>query len=282
MRQILAPFALTLLLFTTLSCGTENPVEETVEALPADTVATGSFSGNIELIDGVTIYVRLLKAGQILAQVEFEMHGVKATTSTNANIHSSTKQGIGRYQLKEAEPGDYTVQISAKGYQTTELNVAVIPEQRVTLDKVTLVAVETPVSHLRGVLTNETTGEGLGGVSLQLTDNAGNIYETLTTATGVFTFENLPVQQSMALMIAHAGYEAKEVAVDPIPADETLELTVKLTPLPEVEQLPPGQGLSIESQAPDFALPDGNGKAHSLDDYAADGNVVLIFYRGGW
>lgn len=281
MKQLLAPLALTLLLFTAFSCGTENPVEETAETLPVDTVATGSFSGNIELIDGVTIYVRLLKAGQILAQAEFVMHGVKVT-STNANIHTSTRQGVGSYHLKETEPGDYTVQISAKGYQTTELNVAVIPEQRVTLDKVTLVALETPVSHLRGVLTNETTGEVLGGVSLQLTDNAGNIYETLTTAAGVFIFENLPVQQSMVLMIAHAGYEDKEVAVDPIPADETLELTVKLTPLPEVEQLPTGQGLSIGSQAPDFALPDSNGKAHTLNDYTADGNVVLIFYRGGW
>ena len=102
------------------------------------------------------------------------------------------------------------------------------------------------------------------GVSLQLTDNAGKVYETLTTAAGVFTFENLPVQQSMTLTIAHASYEDKEVAVDPIPADETLELTVELTPLPEVEQLPPGQGLSIGSQAPAFELPDSSGKLHAL------------------
>ena len=281
MKEILAPLALALLLFTGFGCGTENPVEETVETLPVDTIATGSFSGNIELIDGVTIYVRLWKAEQILAQAEFVMHGVKVT-STNANIHTSTRQGVGSYHLKEAEPGDYTVQISAKGYQTAELNVTVIPEQRVTLNTVTLVASETPVSHLRGVLTNETTGEVLGGVSLQLTDKTGTVYETLTTAAGVFTFENLPAQQSMALTIAHVGYEDKAVAVDPIPADETLELTLELTPLPEAEQLPPGQGLSIGSQAPDFALPDGNGKAHALADYIADKNVVLIFYRGGW
>ena len=281
MKEILAPLALALLLFTGFGCGTENPVEETVETLPVDTIATGSFSGNIELIDGVTIYVRLLKAEQILAQAEFVMHGVKVT-STNANIHTSTRQGVGSYHLKEAEPGDYTVQISAKGYQTTELNVTVIPEQRVTLNTVTLVASETPVSHLRGVLTNETTGEVLGGVSLQLTDKTGKVYETLTTAAGVFTFENLPVQQSMALTIAHVGYEDKAVAVDPISADETLELTVELTPLQEPEKLDPGQGLSIGSQAPTFELPDGNGKAHALADYIADKNVVLIFYRGGW
>ena len=279
MKQILAPLALAILLFTGFGCGTENPVEETVETPSVDTVATGSFSGNIELIEDVTIYVRLLKAEQLLAQAEFEMHGTKVTST---NIHTSTQQGIGSYQLKEAEPGDYTVQISAKGYQTITLNVTVIPDQRVTLDRVTLVALETPVSHLHGVLTSETTGEVLGGVSLQLTDKTGKVYETLTTAAGVFTFENLPVQQSMTLTIAHPGYEDKEVSVDPIPTDETRELTVELTPLPEVEDLPPGQGLSIGSQAPDFELPDSNGKAHALADYVSDKNVVLIFYRGGW
>ncbi|MXV76512.1 redoxin domain-containing protein [Candidatus Poribacteria bacterium] len=273
--------AFALLLFAGLNCGTENPIEETLDTTSIETTATGSFYGDVELIEGVTIYMRLLKAGQILAQIEFEMHGVKAT-STDANIHSSTQQGIGKYHVKEAEPGDYTVQISAKGYQTTELNVTVIPDQSISLDKVALAALETPVSHLRGVLTNEASGEPLAGVNLQLTDDAGKVYDTLTTASGIFTFENLPVQQPFTLTIAHVGYEDKEVAVHPIPADETLELTVELTALQEPEKLDPGQGLSIGSQAPDFELPDGNGKLHAFADYAADKNVVLIFYRGGW
>ena len=255
MRQILAPLALALLLFVGYGCGTENPVEEIVE-----TDTTGTLRGDVQPIDGVLIQVRLLKDGQLVTQIETEAS----------------------YEIGALEAGNYTLQISAKGYETKDIPVTVIAEEVVSLGKVTLVALETPVSHLRGVLTNETTGEVLGGVSLQLTDNAGNIYETLTTAAGVFTFENLPVQQSMVLTIAHAGYENREVAVDPIPADETLELIVELTPLPEAEQLPPGQGLSIDSQAPDFALPDGNGKAHALADYTADKNVVLIFYRGGW
>ena len=280
MRRIQALLAFALLLFA-FSCGTEDPVEETGDITSIETTAPGSFQGSIELIEDVTIYMRFLKAGQILAQVEFEMHGVK-TTSTDANIHTSTGKGVGRYHLKEAEPGDYTVQISAKGYQPTELNVTVISDQSISLDKVALVALETPVSHLRGVLTSEVTGEPIGAVNLQLTDNAGKIYETLTTAAGVFSFENLPVQQRFTLTIAHTGYEDKEVTVDPIPAAETLEVAVELTPLAEPEKLDPGQGLSIGSQAPDFELPDGNGKLHAFADYAADKNVVLIFYRGGW
>ena len=274
-------FAFALLLFSGLNCGTENPIEETGDTVAVETTATGSFYGDVELIEGVTIYMRFLKAGQILAQVEFEVHGVKSS-STDASLFASVQSGVGNYHLKEAEPGDYTVQISAKGYQTTELNVTVIPDQSLSLDKVALAVLETPVSHLRGVLTDEATGEPIGTVNLQLKDNTGKVYETLTTVTGVFSFENLPVQQSFTLTIAHAGYEGKEVAVPPIPAAETSELTIELTPLQAPERLDPGQGLSIGSQAPAFELPDGNNKLHALADYTADENVVLIFYRGGW
>lgn len=273
-------FAFALLLFA-FGCGTESPVQETTDTTPVETIAPGSFRGDVELIDGVTIYMRVLKTGQILAQVEFEMHGVKGT-STDVNLHTSTQQGVGTYHVKEVEPGNYTVQISAKGYETTELSVTVVPDERVSLDKIVLVALETPVSHLHGVLTDEVTGEPIGAVNIQLEDNAGKIYETLTTAVGVFSFENLPVQQPFTLTVAHAGYEGQEVAVPAIPTAETLELTVELVPRQEPERLDPGQGLSLGSEAPEFELPDSNGKLHALADYAPDKNVVLIFYRGGW
>ena len=252
-------FAFALLLLMGLGCGTENPVEETVDASVTGT-STGTLRGEVQSIEGVLIQVRLLKDGQLLTQTETQ----------------------GTYELGAVEAGNYTLQVSAKGYETKEINATVTPGQVVSLDKVTLVALEIPVSHLRGVLTNAATSEPLGEVNLQLTDKAGKVYEALTTATGVFTFENLPVEQAFTLTIAHAGYEGKEVAVHPIPTAETLELVVELTPLAEPERLDPGQGLSIGSRAPDFELPDGNGKLHALADSIGNGNVVLIFYRGGW
>ena len=91
-----------------------------------------------------------------------------------------------------------------------------------------------------------------------------------------------PVEQAFTLTVAHAGYEDTEVAVHPIPAAETLELQVRLTRLPEPDKLDPGQGLSLESQAPAFELPDGDGTLHALADHVGNRNVVLIFYRGGW
>ena len=260
MKQILAPLAVALLLFTGLNCGTENPLEESVDTPETETSLAGTLRGDVQSIEGVLIQVRLLRGGQLVAQTE-----------TQAS-----------YEIDAVEAGNYTLQISAKGHETKEVDVTVIAGQVVSLDKIALVALETPVSHLRGVLTNEVNGEPIGAVNLQLKDNAGEIYETLTTAVGAFSFENLPVQQPFTLTIAHAGYEDKEVAVPAIPISETLELTVELVPRQEPERLDPGQGLSIGSQAPDFELPDSTGKLHALADYAADKDVVLIFYRGGW
>ena len=251
--------ALVFLLLAGLNCGTENPLEETVDTSPVETL-TGTLRGEVQSIEGVLVQVRLLRDGQLLTQIE-----ARAT-----------------YELPSIEVGTYTLQISAKGYETQEVDVTVTAGQVVSLDKVALVALDTPVSHLRGVLTDKTTGEPLGEVNLQLTDKAGKIYETLTTGTGVFAFENLPVEQAFTLAIAHAGYEETEVPVHPIPAAETLELQVQLTRRAKPEKLNPGQGLSLESQAPAFELPDGDGKLHALADYVGNKNVVLVFYRGGW
>lgn len=252
--------ALALLLFAGLNCGTESPVEETVDTAAVE-IPTGILRGEVQSIEGVLIQVRLLKDGQLLTQTE--------TQAT--------------YELEAIEAGNYTLQISAKGYETTEINVTAIAGQTISVDKVTLAALANPVSHLRGVLTDVATGAPISDVHLQLTDKTGKVYEALTTGTGVFTFENLPVAQTFTLKIEHADYERTEVAVlQPIPASETFELDLKLIPLPEVEELDPGQGLSIGSQAPDFELSDGNGKPHKLADYIGNKNVVIGFFRGVW
>lgn len=286
MRQIQALLALALLLFAGLNCGTDNTAEETGDTLVVETMATGAFSGTVEIIEGETVYIRLLKAGQLLGQMEFTMIGVKSVRQAefSGGIAASTisHSGVGNYHIKDAEPGDYILQVSAKGYQAQTLTVTVIPDQSLSLDKITLVALEQPVSHLQGILTDVATGAPISQVHLQLTDKAGKVYEALTTEAGVFTFENLPVEQAFTLKIEHADYENTEVAVQPIPASETFELDLKLIPQAGGEKLDPGQGLSLGSKAPDFELSDGNGKAHKLADYIGNKKVVLVFFRGVW
>ena len=284
MKQIQAGLALALLLLTGLNCGTGNPLEETGDTLAIETVATGAFSGEIELIGDETIYVRVLKAGRLIAQMEFAKGYTKGATvdGFQGELSTTSLGEVGTYRLKETELGDYTLQISAKGYQTTELNVTITADESISLDKIALVVLDQPVSHLQGILTDAATGAPISQVHLQLTEKAGKVYEALTTGAGVFTFENLPVEQAFTLSIAHVGYEETEVPVHPIPAAETLELRVQLTRRAEPEKLDPGQGLSLGSQAPAFELPDGDGKLHALADSAGNKNVVLVFYRGGW
>lgn len=43
-----------------------------------------------------------------------------------------------------------------------------------------------------------------------------------------------------------------------------------------------GTSLKVGAKAPDFALPNGDGKLVVLSDYTQRTPVVLIFYRGFW
>ena len=260
MKQILTLITLALLLLAGLNCGTTEDLVDDVKDVQEVETPTGSLQGEVQLIDGVSIQVRVLKAGQLAAQTETD----------------------GNYELSELEEGNYTIQIAARGYETVEKNVTVVADETVSLDKVTLVALAEPASHLQGILTDMKTGNPLADALVQLMDKAGEQYEALTNNVGVFTFENLPVDQTFTLTVKHPGYEDHEVAVKPIPADATFEQQIGLTAIPEPVELPPGQGLSIGSQAPDFELPNGNGDLHTLSDYIRnDKKVVIVFYRTG-
>jgi len=44
----------------------------------------------------------------------------------------------------------------------------------------------------------------------------------------------------------------------------------------------PRTTLKVGDKAPDFALPNGDGKLVMLSDYTTRSPVVLVFYRGFW
>jgi hypothetical protein len=50
----------------------------------------------------------------------------------------------------------------------------------------------------------------------------------------------------------------------------------------KIGTLPPDVGLAVGSTAPDFELPDSQGRPVKLSQLATDHNVLLVFYRGGW
>lgn len=245
------------LILVVSGCGsTEDPIDP----MPEPEIEPSTLMGEVGSVDGVTVQVRLLKDGILVAQVEAD----------------------GSYEFKDLEAGSYTIQISAQGFESTELFATVTAGETKTLDQVTLEKSAVPVSHIKGVLTDADTGEKLSGVLVQLTDKSGEKHETLTAADGTFIIENLPVDQAFNIIVSLEGYNDGTVDIDPIPENETYQLDVVLTAIPVIEELDPGQGLSIGSEAPDFELPNGDGDLLALEDYIGSKKLVVIFYRGGW
>ena len=250
-----------LLLLVILGCETtENPVSE----IPDVETTTGVLHGKVSTSVDETFQIRLLKDGEIVAQME----------------------GESGFTLRKIEAGEYTLHISAKGFQDTELKVTVIAGETVTLDTITLEELSGPVSHIIGLIRNNRTGIRLPEIRVQLTDQDGKQYETISSDEGIFNFDNLPTQQKFTLTIENADYELHEISVDSISADETEKLNVKLTPIGigdrEIEPEEPGEGLPIFTKAPEFELPDGDRKRHSLYDVLDEGkNVIIVFYIHG-
>ena len=235
-------------------CGSDGP------AAPEET-STGELSGQVALIEGEAMTVRVLADGKLIAAVQTD--------------------AAGNYRVENLPPGNYTVEVTAKGYQSQETTIQVVANQVTSLDKISLKPLGVPVAHIRGVLSNQATKGALQNVTVLLIDG-DVIHETLTTKTGAFSFDNLPVDQKFTLKVAHDGYEAEEVTINPIPEGETAKFEIALVPIVEEEELPVGDGLSIGIEAPPFSHPDGNGKNYSLADYAGKKKVVLVFYRGTW
>lgn len=156
-----------------------------------------------------------------------------------------------------------------------------------TMDEVTSDVIdEQPSSvttaRIRGLLVDQGTKQTLRSTRVKLVDSQGETQEVLTSQAGVFEFENLPAGQKFTLVVELDGYEKHESIVTPVEADETTTITVNLAPIVKEDKLPPGDGLSVGATAPDFNLKDGDGKAHSLANYAGKQRVVLLFDRGAW
>lgn len=61
--------------------------------------------------------------------------------------------------------------------------------------------------------------------------------------------------------------------VDPVTEQDVERPTTAGTVMDE------NSGIAVGQKAPSFRLKDQNGKVRSLDEFAAQGNVALVFYR---
>jgi hypothetical protein len=137
-------------------------------------------------------------------------------------------------------------------------------------------------ASIRGLLVDEGTKQTLRDTRVKLVDSKGEVRETSTTRAGVFEFENLAAGEKVTVVVELDGYEKHESVVTPIAGEATTTITVNLVPIIKEDALPPGDGLRVGTKAPNFNLVDGNGKRHSLADYAGKQRVLLLFDRGAW
>ncbi|MXV77468.1 redoxin domain-containing protein [Candidatus Poribacteria bacterium] len=261
MKHLHPYLVLTLLVITAFGCGsTEDP--DSVIEVPVDEtgVPSGTIQGEVQVIDGVSIQVRLLKEGQLISQTVAD----------------------GSFQFDNVAAGDYILQITAKGYETEERNVTLEDGKLSEISRIELTELVEPVSHLSGVLTESETGNPLSGVLVKLMAKSGEIYEAMTSQLGVYTFENLPVNVPFTMNVLHYGFEKQNLEVNAISPDQTAELDAELIAIPDTVVLGPSEGLGVGSKAPDFELPDSNNQTHSLSQTLTSKNIVIVFYRGGW
>lgn len=261
MKYLHSYLVLTLLLIGTLGCGsTENPVGG--NEVPVDETGgpSGTIQGEVQVIDGVSIQVRLLKEGQLISQTVAD----------------------GSFKFDNVEDGDYTLQITAKGYETAERNVTLEDGKLSQISRIELAELVEPVSHLSGVLTDSETGNTLSGILVKLMSKSGEIYEAMSSQLGAYTFENLPVNVPFTMNVLHYGFEKQNLEVNAISPNQTAELDVELIAIPDTVVLSPSEGLGVGSKAPDFELPDSNNQTHTLSQTLTSKNVVIVFYRGAF
>ena len=178
----------------------------------------------------------------------------------------------------ENVPADqrFTVTVQLDGFEKKEFFV-----DPIQAGETTMLEIELDASLLiRGLVLDQVTKKPVVNVPVQLTDEAGVVLETVTTALGAFEFDAIIPKPQLTLTIESDEHEKLELPVDPVEGG-TVQFDLQLTPL-NPEQLPEGDGLAVGLKAPNFNLSDTNGKMIALADYAGKKKVVLMFYRGAW
>lgn len=168
-----------------------------------------------------------------------------------------------------------TVIVEREGFEKEEFAVDPIQAGKTTVLDIALNASVV----IRGLVLDQITKQPVINVPVQLTDGAGIVLETSTTAFGVFEFEGVNPNPQLTLTIESDEHEKLELPLGPVRG--TTHFDLQLNPL-NPEQLPEGDGLAIGLEAPAFNLPDSNGKMIALADYLGKQKVVLVFDRGGW
>ena len=123
-----------------LGCGeSENPIAP----IPS---TTGSLEGRVAPIQDIPITIQIQQDGVVIASVEADTDG--------------------NYRFNDIESGTYMVSATAKGYETAQRTVQIHAGEVTPLNVAALKALEIPVTHLRGRVSDLATKESLKDVRI--------------------------------------------------------------------------------------------------------------------
>ena len=210
----------------------------------------GQIEGLLKPADAAT-EIQLVQAGNIVA-----------TTYPDEN---------GKYIFSNLEFGGYDIIVIAEGYHVaSEVNTITL-DKEVAIKNFQLVPL---MASIRGIVIDS---EGAFIENASITVSAlGDEFTTQTDQFGVFSFNQLPPEVGLVLGIFADGKVELQVTVEPIEKGGTKDLQISLK---EIEQKI-GVGSQVGDLAPNFSLPDVDGKIVSLKDFASKQTVLLTFHRG--
>lgn len=229
----------------------------------------------LKMLDGPVSHIQGTLSDQLTG---IPLNGVRVRLVDAAgNTREVLTTQTGAFQFENVSPDQrLTVFVQLEGFENKEFSVDPISAgETTTLD----IALDASLV-IRGLVLDQVTKKPLVNVRVQLTDEAGVISETVTTALGVFEFEAVAPKPELTLTLDSDEHEKLVLPVDPV-GGGTEQFDLQLTPL-NPEQLPAGDGLAVGLKAPDFNLPDSDGNMIALADYLGKQKVVLVFDRGGW
>lgn len=154
-------FFISIILLGVLGCSNPNNPLDDITGVETQ---LGTIQGDVQLIEGVAIQLNLRYEDQLIRQVVVE----------------------GSFELKDLDPGNYSVMFVANGFEVIEHNVTITEGQTVSLEKVVLIRAIVDSIVLPPQSTELPPGEGLNiGVAapnFQLSDG-NHVLHSLTDYT---------------------------------------------------------------------------------------------------
>ncbi|MEI2325688.1 carboxypeptidase regulatory-like domain-containing protein [Priestia megaterium] len=140
-------------------------------------------------------------------------------------LKSLTANNTGSFTILDLAPGSYGLTVTAPNFATNTLSANIVSEQ---ITDVTAVLQPNPAS-IFGQVTNQTTGEPVGGAIVTVTlPNGIVVGGTVTDQNGSFVVNNLP-PQTLVISIAADNYGSSSQSIILTPGQST-ETNISLLP----------------------------------------------------